>query len=332
MTLRIGTRKSALALWQAQRVRDLLAARGQPCELVPMSTEGDRIVDRPLSEVGGKGLFVKELEAALADGRADLAVHSAKDVPFALPDEFILSAFPAREDPRDALVAPLLKTFENLRRGARVGTSSLRRAVQLLAARPDLVIVPVRGNVQTRLSLATGGTVLRGGKMVRPADSDPEGPLDAVVLALAGLRRLGLEEHVTEVLSIELCLPAAGQGALAIEAVRGARGETATRPLDDGEVSRCVRAERAVLARLSGGCTVPVAAYATLSGDQLFLRAALGGPDGQGGVALVQAEARGVEPEALGGEVGDALLAKGGGPLLEAARSHSFGLPAPKRA
>ncbi len=340
MTLRIGTRKSPLALWQAHRVRDLLAARGEPCELVPMSTEGDRIVDRPLSEVGGKGLFIKELETALAEGRADLAVHSAKDVPFALSSEFILSAFPQREDPRDALVAPLWKTFANLPRGARVGTSSLRRAVQLLAARPDLVIVPVRGNVQTRLALATGGTVLRGGKEVRPADSDPQGPLDAVVLALAGLRRLGLEEQVTEILSVELCLPAAGQGALAIEAVSGARGEAATRPLDDGAVSRCVRAERAVLARLSGGCTVPVAAYATLSGAQLFLRAALGGPDGQGGVAIVRAEARvevapaawSVEPEALGSKVGEALLSKGGGPLLEAARSHAFGLPAPKRA
>lgn len=331
MTLRIGTRKSALALWQAEHVRDLLAVRGQPCELVPMSTEGDRIVDRPLSEVGGKGLFIKELETALADGRADLAVHSAKDVPFALPDEFILSAFPAREDPRDALVAPGAKTFANLRRGARVGTSSLRRAVQLLAARPDLVIVPVRGNVQTRLARATGGTVLRGGMEVRPADADPQGPLDAVVLALAGLRRLGLEEQVTEILSIELCLPAAGQGALAIEAVRGARGEAATAPLDDAAVSRCVRAERALLARLAGGCTVPVAAYATRSGEQLFLRAALGGPDGQGGVTLLRAEARGVEPEALGMQVGEALLSKGGGPLLEAARSQSFGLPAPKR-
>ena len=332
MTLRIGTRKSALALWQAEHVQALLAARGEACALVPMSTEGDRIVDRPLSEVGGKGLFIKDLEAALADGRADLAVHSAKDVPFALPEEFILSAFPAREDPRDALVAPRARTFENLRHGARVGTSSLRRAVQLLAARPDLVIVPVRGNVQTRLARATGGTVLRGGVEVRPAEADPQGPLDAVVLALAGLRRLRLEAQVTEILSIDLCLPAAGQGALAIEAVKDSRGAAATAPLDDGAISRCVRAERAVLLRLAGGCTVPVAAYATLSGEQLFLRAVLGGPDGRGGIALLRAEASGVEPEALGSQVGEALLSKGGGPLLEAARSQSFGLPAPKRA
>ncbi len=167
-----------------------------------MLTQGDRIVDRPLAEVGGKGLFVKELEQALLEGRADLAVHSAKDVPFALPDGFVLGAFPARDDPRDALIAPRAKSFEKLPRGARVGTSSLRRAVQLLAARPDLTIVPVRGNVHTRVGRATKG----------------DEPLDAVVLALAGLRRLGLEEHATQVLPVTLSLPAAGQGALALEA------------------------------------------------------------------------------------------------------------------
>jgi hydroxymethylbilane synthase len=332
VTLRIATRKSALALWQAERVRDLLTARGEACELLPMSTEGDRIVDRPLAQAGGKGLFVKELEQALAAGRADLAVHSAKDVPFALPDEFVLSAFPAREDPRDALVAPGAGAFEKLRQGARVGTSSLRRAVHLLAARPDLVVVPIRGNVETRLSRATGGTVLRGGVEVRPADGDPQGPLDAVVLALAGLRRLGLERHVTEILPVELSLPAAGQGALAVETVRGSRGEKATLALSDRATALCVRAERAVLARLAGGCTVPVAAYATLEGEQLFLRAALGGPDGRGGVTLVRAEARGSDPDALGREVGEALLDQGGASLLEASRAQAFGLPAPKRA
>ena len=334
MTLRIGTRKSALALWQAERVKGLLAARGEECELLPMSTEGDRILDRSLAEVGGKGLFVKELEQALSNGRADLAVHSAKDVPYALPDEMTLSAFPAREAVHDALVAPGRLTFAGLRHGARVGTSSLRRAVHLLAARPDLVIVPVRGNVQTRLARATGGAVLRGGVEVWPAAGDPQGPLDAVVLALAGLRRLGLEHHVTEVLPIELSLPAAGQGALAIEAVRGSRGEAATRPLDDRATSLCVRAERAVLARLGGGCTVPVAAYAQLEGDVLWLRAAVGGPGGDGGVSLVRTEARGpaADPESLGTAVGGALLEKGGAALLEATRSQAFGLPAPKRA
>lgn len=333
MSLRIATRKSALALWQAERVRALLGANGIACELLPMSTEGDRVLDRSLAEVGGKGLFVKELEQALSDGRADLAVHSAKDVPFALPSNCILSALTDREDPRDALVAPAAREFEKLPRGARVGTSSLRRAVQLLAARPDLVIVPVRGNVQTRLSRATGATVMRAGVEVRPAEADPLGPLDAVVLALAGLRRLGLERQVTQLLPLSLVLPAAGQGALAIETLRGSTGERHTSALDDQQTSLCVRAERAVLARLAGGCTVPVAAHAVLEeGSRLWLRAVLGGPDGRGGVALVKAEARATDPDALGRGVAEELLARGGAPLLEAARAQAGGLAAPKRA
>ncbi len=188
-----------------------------------MSTQGDRVLDRALAEVGGKGLFVKELEEALLDGRGDLAVHSAKDVPFALAPEFSLCAFPMREDPRDALVAPRARTFSALPKGARVGTSSLRRAAQLLAERPNLQIVPVRGNVATRLSRATG--VRADGSAVEESER-----LDAVVLALAGLRRLGLEQHVTEQLPVELSLPAAGQGALALEAKRASRGEAAARP------------------------------------------------------------------------------------------------------
>jgi len=332
--LRIGTRKSALALWQAERVQGWLRERGHACELVPMHTEGDCILDRSLAEIGGKGLFVKELEQALSEGRADLAVHSAKDVPYALPPGFALSAFPQREDPRDALVAPLAKTFASLPRGARVGTSSLRRAVQLLAERPDLTIVPVRGNVQTRLARATGAAVVRGGVERRPAEGDAQGPLDAVVLALAGLRRLGLEGQVTEVLAVELSLPAPGQGALAIEAIRGSAGFAATVPLDDAPTAQCVRAERAVLARLAGGCTVPVGAYAVLEGDRIWLRAVLGGPDGHGGVKLVRSELRGpaAQPEPLGKSAAEALLDKGGAPLLEAARSQAEGLPAPKRA
>src|SRR5438094_9095655 len=329
--LRIATRKSALALWQAERVKSLLR---EPAELLSITTQGDRILDRPLAEIGGKGLFVKELEQALLDGRADLAVHSAKDVPFALPERLTLCAFPARDDPRHALVAPGAKSFTHLPKGARVGTSSLRRAVQLLAERPDLIIVPVRGNVQTRLARATGATVVRGGVEVRPAEGDPQGPLDAVVLALAGLRRLGLDGEVTEILPPELSLPAAGQGALAIETLRGSPGLEATAPLDDAPTAGCVRAERAVLARLAGGCTVPVAAYGLLGGDRIWLRAALGGPDGKGGVIVVRAEMRGsaTGPEALGKSVAEALLDKGGAPLLEAARSQASGLPAPKRA
>ena len=330
-SLRIATRKSALALWQAERVRALLQARGHAAELVPLSTEGDRIVDRPLAEVGGKGLFVKELEDALASGRADLAVHSAKDVPFALPDGFVLSAFPLREDPRDALVAPLARTFAGLPRGARVGTSSLRRAVQLLAGRPDLVIVPVRGNVHTRLARATGDTVVRGGRAVRPADGDPQGPLDAVVLALAGLRRLGLEGQATEILPVELSLPAAGQGALAIETRAGSAAGEAAGALDDAEIATLVRAERAVLERLAGGCTLPVAAYAEREGARIHLRALIGGADPSGAIQLVRAEARGTVPRDLGLQVAELLLERGGAPLLEASRSRP-GLPPPKRA
>jgi hydroxymethylbilane synthase len=327
--LRIGTRKSPLALWQAERVRDLLAGRGEDAELVRITTTGDRIVDRPLAEVGGKGLFVKELEEALRDGRADLAVHSAKDVPFALPEGLGLCAFPQREDPRDALVAPVARTWDRLPKGARVGTSSLRRAVQLLALRPDLVIVPVRGNVQTRLSRTVPG--LSGGVQREPAAGDPQGPLDAVVLALAGLRRLGLEKHVTEVLPVEVSLPAAGQGALAIEALEGSRGWTAAVALDAPEIAAAVRAERALLARLAGGCTIPLAAYAVRDGRALHLRAALGGPDPRGGVRVLHAEARGEQPEELGAQVAAKLLDAGAGPLLEASRAQAGGLPAPRR-
>src|SRR6267378_3899077 len=326
--LRIATRKSPLAVWQAERVRDLLAGRGEDAELVRITTTGDRIVDRPLAEVGGKGLFVKELEEALRDGRADLAVHSAKDVPFALPEGFGLCAFPQREDPRDALVAPVARTWDRLPKGARVGTSSLRRAVQLLALRPDLVIVPVRGNVQTRLSRTVPG--LSGGVQREPAAGDPQGPLDAVVLALAGLRRLGLEKHVTEVLPVEVSLPAAGQGALAIEAVEGSRGWNAAAPLDDPETAAHVRAERALLAMLAGGCTIPLAAYAVRDGKDLHLRAALGGPDPRGGVRVLRAEARGEQPEELGAQVAAKLLDAGAGPLLEASRAQAGGLPAPR--
>jgi hydroxymethylbilane synthase len=326
-TLRIATRKSPLALWQAYRVQGLLKELRHESELVQLSTLGDRILDRALAEVGGKGLFVKELEDALQRGDADLAVHSAKDVPFALPEGFVLCAFPGREDPRDALVSPKWKTFASLPKGAKVGTSSLRRAVQLLAERPDLQIVPVRGNVATRLSKATG---FKDGVKV---DLPEEERLDCVVLALAGLRRLGLEEHVTEVIPVELSLPAAGQGALAIEVYAGGKGEAAAAKLDEPSVARRVRAERAVLKQLAGSCTVPIAAHALEEGSQLWLRACLGGPEA-GKTKLVRAEARGPSsaPEALGVEVARLLLEKGGGPLLEAARESATGLPAPKRA
>ena len=307
--LRIGTRKSPLALWQADHVKGLLALRGYSCELVPISTAGDRILDRPLALIGGKGLFVKELEEALASGRADLAVHSAKDVPYALPDGFDLCAILPREDPRDALVAPRSMRFADLPFGARLGTSSLRRTTQLVAVRPDLRIVAVRGNVQTRLARALE-------------------ELDAVILAHAGLRRLGLENHVTEVLPVELCLPAAGQGALAIEARIGSRGEAAARALHDPHTGVCVRAERAVLQRLSGGCTIPIAAFAIEELGSIWLRACIGGPRG---ARLLRAEIHGpasAAPE-LGFEVAEQLLRAGAGPLLDASRAVAPGLPAP---
>ncbi|TMB25316.1 MAG: hydroxymethylbilane synthase [Deltaproteobacteria bacterium] len=313
MILRIATRRSPLALRQAERVQALLRTRGHSCELVPMQTDGDRIFDRSLAEPAGKALFVKELEHAILEGRADLAVHSAKDVPFALPPELALCAFPEREDARDALVAPRFKIFSELPRRARVGTSSLRRWMQLLGERPDLVIVPVRGNVQTRLR--------------RAAAADGNDRLDAVVLAFAGLRRLGLEANVTELLPVELSLPAAGQGALAIEARLGSPGETACTPLDDARTSRCVRAERAFLARVGGGCTLPIAAYAVEEGPTLWLRAVIGGRDRRGGVTLHRSEARGSAPEALGTKVAEDILDRGGLPLLDASRAQAVGLP-----
>jgi hydroxymethylbilane synthase len=311
-TLRIATRKSALALWQADHVRELLLKRGHESALVPLSTLGDRITDRPLLEAGGKGLFVKELEEALIEGRADLAVHSAKDVPYALPPGLSLCAFPVREDPRDALVSPRFRTFAALPRRARVGTSSLRRGLQLLAARPDLRIVPLRGNVQTRLLRAA-------------AD------LDAAVLALSGLRRLGLEEQVTEVLPLELSLPAAGQGALALEARAGSAAWSAAHALDDGRTARCVLAERALLQRLAGGCTVPIAAHAVEEGGVLRLRARIAGPHPRYGADVVHAERVGPpsSPDDLGFAVAAALIDAGGARLLEAARASAPGLAAP---
>ncbi len=327
--LRICTRKSPLALWQAEETQSLLLKRGHQSELVPLSTKGDRVLDRALSEVGGKGLFVKELEEALLDGRGDLAVHSAKDVPFSLEERFTLCAFPMREDPRDALVAPKARTFAALPKGARVGTSSLRRAAQLLHARPDLQIVPVRGNVATRLSRATG--VRADGSAI-----DESERLDGVVLALAGLRRLGLEQHVTDILPVELSLPAAGQGALAIEVARESRAEPICAALNNDDVARCVRAERAVLAHLGGSCTVPIGAHALLerasgASMQIYLRAVLGGPSG-GAMKLLRVEARAdaMHPEALGVQVAEMLLAQGARELLSSS-AITTGLPAPKR-
>jgi hydroxymethylbilane synthase len=275
----IATRESRLALWQAEHVRTLLQALGpRPVELLGMTTRGDQILDRSLSKVGGKGLFVKELEVALEEGRAHLAVHSLKDVPMELPEGFALSAVMAREDPRDALVSPRHDNLAALPHGAIVGTSSLRRLVQLRALRPDLRIEPLRGNLDTRL---------------RKLD---EGQYDAIVLAAAGLKRLGLAERIREVLAPQTMLPAAGQGALGLE-IRTNHAELhqLLRALDHSPTHLACLAERAVSRALGGSCSMPLAAHAHWQGDTLVLQALLGHPDRAG---LLRAEVRGLAADA----------------------------------
>jgi hydroxymethylbilane synthase len=259
-TLIIATRESRLALWQAEHVRDLLQAQfGLKVELLGMTTQGDQILDRALSKVGGKGLFVKELETALEQGHAHLAVHSLKDVPMDLPAGFELAAVLEREDPRDAFVSNKFASLDELPRGARVGTSSLRRVVQLGAVRPDLTVEPLRGNLDTRL---------------RKLD---EGQYDAIVLAAAGLKRLGLAERIRSVFEPAQMLPCAGQGALGIE-VRSDATELLERlaGLTHRPTMLAVQAERAVSRALGGSCSMPLAAHATWVSGRLELRAALG--------------------------------------------------------
>jgi hydroxymethylbilane synthase len=256
----IATRESRLALWQAEHVRQLLQTQcGLRVELLGMTTRGDQILDRALSKVGGKGLFVKELETALEDGRAHLAVHSLKDVPMELPEGFALGAVLPREDPRDAFVSPRHATLQELPQGACVGTSSLRRAAQLLALRPDLRIDPLRGNLDTRL---------------RKLD---EGQYDAIVLAAAGLKRLGLGERIASLFDTAQMTPAAGQGALGIE-IRSDAADLgrALSALVHRPTWLAVHAERAVSRALGGSCSMPLAAHATWLGDQLRIDVALG--------------------------------------------------------
>ena len=259
-TTLIATRESRLALWQAEHVRDLLTERfGLQVQLLGMTTRGDQILDRTLSKVGGKGLFVKELEAALEEGRAHLAVHSLKDVPMDLPPGFELAAVLAREDPRDAFVSNTCATLAELPQGARVGTSSLRRVVQLGALRPDLDVQPLRGNLDTRL---------------RKLD---DGEYDAIVLAAAGLKRLGLAARIRAHFEPEQMLPCAGQGALGIEVRADAHALLEQLgSLTDRPTWLAVQAERSVSRALGGSCSVPLAAHATWAGDVLELRAALG--------------------------------------------------------
>jgi len=263
--LRIATRQSRLALWQAEHVKALLEQQGHSVELLAMTTRGDQILDRSLSKVGGKGLFVKELEVALEEGRADLAVHSLKDVPMDLPEGFELAAILEREDPRDALVSNHFDSVSALPREAWVGTSSLRRVVQLLARRPDLRIEPLRGNLDTRL---------------RKLD---EGRFDAIVLAAAGLKRLGLGKRIRAHLSSGEMLPCAGQAALGIEVRSDAiELKELLAGLSHRPTALACEAERAVSRALGGSCSVPLAAHAEWGGDELVLAAVLGCTHEQG--------------------------------------------------
>ena len=273
-TLTIATRESRLALWQAEHVQALLTQRGHQVSLLGMTTLGDQILDRALSKVGGKGLFVKELEVALENGRADLAVHSLKDVPMELPDGFALACVMEREDPRDAFVSNHYANLASLPQGAVVGTSSLRRMALLRALRPDLTIEPLRGNLDTRL---------------RKLD---DGLYAAIVLAAAGLKRLGLGQRIRATFEPTEMLPAAGQGALGIE-VRSQRQDVidALAPLAHRTTWLAVAAERAVSRAMGGSCSMPLAAYATLAADTLTIDAAWGDPDGKLALVHVRASA-----------------------------------------
>lgn len=298
--IRIATRKSALALWQAEYVKQRLeqAHPGLRVSLVPMVSRGDKLLDSPLSKIGGKGLFVKELETALLENHADIAVHSMKDVPMDFPPGLGLYCICEREDPRDAFVSNTYASLQALPEGSVVGTSSLRRQTQLLARRPDLQIRFLRGNVNTRLAKLDAGEY------------------DAIILAAAGLIRLGFEQRITDNLSIEHSLPAGGQGAVGVEC-RSADSDihALLAPLHHADTDVRVRAERAMNKHLNGGCQVPIASYAVLEGEQLWLRGLVGQTTGG---LLLEAEQRGPRqsPEALGVAVAEQLLAQGAAAIL----------------
>ncbi|MDR1854405.1 MAG: hydroxymethylbilane synthase [Azoarcus sp.] len=298
----VATRESRLALWQAEHVKARLEALypATKVELLGMTTRGDKILDRPLAKVGGKGLFVKELEAALLDGRADLAVHSMKDVPMVMGEEFTLACVTAREVPLDAFVSNRYDSLDDLPPGGVVGTSSLRRESQIHAQYPHLAVASLRGNLDTRL---------------RKLD---EGQYDAIVLAAAGLRRLGLGERIRAVLPSEVSLPAAGQGALGIECL-AARADllACLQALNDAETAACVGAERAFSRALAGSCEVPLGAYAEARGGRVWLRGFVALPDG---TRIVRGEREGeaAEADAIGRALADDLLAQGAGDILAA--------------
>lgn len=300
--LRIATRKSALALWQAEYVKARLEQLDPSItvSLVPMVSRGDQLLDSPLAKIGGKGLFVKELETAMLNDEADLAVHSMKDVPMQFPDGLGLYAICEREDPRDAFVSNHFDDLDALPAGSVVGTSSLRRQAQIMARRPDLQIRFLRGNVNTRLAKLDAGEY------------------DAIVLATAGLLRLGFDARIRYPMPPEVSLPAGGQGAVGIEC-RSSDTELQALlvQLNDEDSALRVRAERALNTRLNGGCQVPIACYAERENGELWLRGLVGDPDGQ---RMLRAEARGpeAEPEALGIAVAEDLLAQGAQSILDA--------------
>lgn len=297
----IATRESPLALWQAEHVQALLRDRypEKDVKLLGMTTKGDQILDKTLSKIGGKGLFVKELEVAMQQGAAHLAVHSLKDVPMELPEGFVLAAVSSREDPRDAFVSPRYETLESMPSGSVVGTASLRRELMLRSKFPHLVVKPVRGNVGTRL---------------RKLDS---GEYDALIMASAGLKRLGLEERIREIISDEISLPSPGQGALGLECLANdEKTREAVAFINDEQTRACCLAERAVSRALGGSCQVPLAAYATITDSTMRLRALIG--DHTTG-ELVATEQTGpwTEYERLASEAVDALLKQGARRYIE---------------
>jgi hydroxymethylbilane synthase len=300
--IRIATRKSALALWQAEYVKARLEAAhpGLRVTLVPMVSRGDKLLDSPLSKIGGKGLFVKELETALLDNEADIAVHSMKDVPMDFPEGLGLYCICEREDPRDAFVSNTYTSLDELPQGSIVGTSSLRRQAQLLTRRPDLEIRFLRGNVNTRLAKLDAGEY------------------DAIILAAAGLIRLGFEDRITSAISVDDSLPAGGQGAVGIEC-RSADSEihALLAPLHHQDTATRVTAERALNKHLNGGCQVPIACYAVLEGEQIWLRGLVGDPGG-GRLLSAQARAPRADAEAVGVRVAEDLLSQGADDILKA--------------
>ena len=305
-TLRIATRKSPLALWQAEHIKARLEALhpSLTVELVTFTTQGDKILDTPLAKIGGKGLFVKELEAAMLDGRADIAVHSMKDVPMEFPDGLELGIICERENPLDAFVSNTYSSLDELPQGAVVGPSSLRRQCQIQQLRPDLEIRSLRGNVQTRLSKLDGGEY------------------DAIILAAAGLLRMEMDERIASFLPTDQSLPAGGQGALGIEWRTGNDAiNDLIRPLYDETTASCVLAERALNRRLQGGCQVPIACFAERTSDQLWLRGLVGSVDGS---QILRTEIRGAaaDAEVLGIQAAEDLLTQGAGAILKAVYGH----------